>query len=426
MATTVGMPRAGISVESCIIGQWKKAPGDKVSVGEVLFDYETDKAAFECESTAEGTLLECFFQEGDEVPCLVAVCAIGEPGEDVSALRPGESGGGVELDAAITPAEPVIEAAPAIATSAPVISGAKAQGISPRARKMAEELGVNPELATPTGPRDRVIVRDVIQLAESGKIGEGFGGRTFGGPAASQAAIVPGGAEYTDEKFSKIRKTIAVGMLKSLTEMAQVTHHHSFDASAILAFRKDCKAGGESMDTAGITLNDMVLYAVSRTLLIHPDLNAHLLNGDTLRRFAGVHLGVAVDTPRGLMVPTIYNADQMTLAELSRQTKELAAMCQSGSISPDLLQGGTFTVSNLGTLGVEQFTPIVNPPQVAILGVAGMTTRVRAGADGGVVPYEAMGLSLTYDHRAVDGAPAAKFARDLCNNLAQFNLMLTR
>jgi len=426
MATTVVMPRAGISVESCIIGQWKKAPGDKVSVGEVLFDYETDKAAFECESTVEGTLLECFFQDGDEVPCLVAVCAVGEPGEDVSALRPDESGGEVEAGAAMAPEEPVVEAVPAPASTAPMTSGAKAQGISPRARKMAEELGVDPEYATPTGPRSRVIERDIVQLAESRKTGEGFGGRTFGELAASQAAIVPASVEYTDETFSKIRKTIAAGMVKSLTEMAQVTHHHSFDASAIQAFRKACKAGGESMDTAGITLNDMVLYAVSRTLLDHPDLNAQLLNGDTLRRFTGVHLGVAVDTPRGLMVPTIFNADQMTLAELSRQTKELAAMCQSGNINPDLLQGGTFTVSNLGIFGVEQFTPIVNPPQVAILGVAGMSTRVKTGADGGIVPYEAMGLSLTYDHRAVDGAPAAKFAKDLCNNLAQFSLMLAR
>jgi len=425
MATTVVMPRAGISVESCIIGQWKKAPGDKVFVGEVLFDYETDKAAFECESTAEGTLLECFFQEGDEVPCLVAVCAVGEPGEDVSALRPGESGGD-EAAEAMAPAESVMESAPVAAVSAPAASGVSAQGVSPRARKMAVELGVDPTLATPTGPRNRVIARDVVQLVESGRIGEGFGGRTFGEPVASQVTTAPAGVEYTDETFSKIRKTIAAGMVKSLTEMAQVTHHHSFDASAILAFRKECKAGGESMDTAGITLNDMVLYAVSRTLLTHPDLNAHLLNGNTLRRFTGVHLGVAVDTPRGLMVPTIRNADQMSLAEISREIKELAAMCQSGNISPDLLQGGTFTVSNLGALGVEQFTPIVNPPQVAILGVAGVTTRVKSDEDGNIAAYQAMGLSLTYDHRAVDGAPASRFAKDLCDNLAQFSLMLTQ
>jgi len=116
----------------------------------------------------------------------------------------------------------------------------------------------------------------------------------------------------------------------------------------------------------------------------------------------------------------------MSLAEISREIKELAAMCQSGNISPDLLQGGTFTVSNLGALGVEQFTPIVNPPQVAILGVAGVTTRVKSDEDGNIAAYQAMGLSLTYDHRAVDGAPASRFAKDLCDNLAQFSLMLTQ
>jgi len=420
------MPRAGISVESCIIGQWKKQPGDKVSMGEVLFDYETDKAAFECESTAEGTLLECFFEDGDEVPCLVAVCAIGEPGEDVSGLRPGEAdSGGAEPEAA-----PAADVAPVAETTTPatVTAGANIQGVSPRARKAAEELGVDPTQASPTGPRDRVIVRDVEAFAQSLKTGDGFGGRTFGEMVAPQATATaaPVDVEYVDEKFSKIRKTIAAGMMKSLSEMAQLTNHHSFDASAILAYRRACKAGGETMGTETITLNDMVLYAVSRTLLAHPDLNAHLLNGDTMRRFTGVHLGVAVDTPRGLMVPTIFNADKMTLAQISQTTKELAAMCQSGNISPDLLQGGTFTVSNLGVLGVEHFTPIINPPQVGILGVSGTTMRVKEGKDGTISTYQAMGLSLTYDHRAVDGAPASKFARDLCNNLAQFSLLLAR
>jgi len=416
------MPKAGISVESCIIGTWQKSVGDKVAVGEVLFDYETDKASFECESTAEGTLLECFFQSGDEVPCLLAVCAIGETGEDVSALRP--DGAETDAPAAEAPA-PVAAAEVPTTQAAPAPQASQnAQGSSPRARALADKLGLDLTLASPSGPRDRVIARDVEQLAEAAKTGTGFGGRVFDdapvtAPASASTAPV---ADYTDEKFSGIRKAIASAMKKSLTEMAQVTNHHSFDATTILNFRKTCKAG-EALGTDGITLNDMVLFAVSRTLLAHPDLNAHLLDGHTLRRFSGVHLGVAVDTPRGLMVPTIFNADKLSLKEISLKAKELAGMCLAGNISPDLLQGGTFTVSNLGTLGVEMFTPIVNPPQVAILGVCGTTTKVREGKNG-IETYQSMGLSLSYDHCAVDGAPASRFVRDLCNNLAQFNLLL--
>lgn len=420
MANVVVMPKAGISVESCIIGQWKKSPGDKVSMGEVLFDYETDKASFECESTAEGTLLECFYGDGDEVPCLTAVCAVGEAGEDVSSLRPdGAPAGEAAPEEAPAPTvQAVVETAPI-----PQSTERTAEGVSPRARGLAEKLRVNPTDASPTGPRGRVIVRDVEALADSGRTGRGIGGRTFGeeAPAAEPADVQV--SEYTDEKFTKIRKTIASQMHKSLAEMAQLTHHHSFDASGILSYRKNCKNGAETFGTGGISLNDMVMFGVVKTLKDHPDLNAHLIGGDTLRRFHNVNLGLAVDTPRGLMVPTIFGADKMSLKELSDKAKELAAMCQSGSINPDLLQGATFTVSNLGALGVEIFTPIINPPQVGILGVCGMTTRVRDGKDG-LETYKAIGLSLTYDHRAVDGAPASRFVKDLSNNLEQFGLLL--
>ena len=421
MAYVVVMPKAGISVESCIIGAWQKSVGEKVAVGEVLFDYETDKATFECESTVEGTLLACFFESGDEVPCLVAVCAIGEMGEDVSALRPNAtSDAKAEMPAVETPA-PIAEvemSAEAVGTA--LQENTSVQGSSPRARAMADKLGVDIARATPSGPRDRVIARDVVALAESMKTGTGFGGRVFDDSSVTTETVPV--ADYVDEKFSGIRKAIAAAMKRSLTEMAQVTNHHSFDASAILDFRKVCKQGAH-LDTDGITLNDMVLFAVSRTLRAHPDLNAHLLEGHTLRRFSAVHLGVAVDTPRGLMVPTIFNADQLSLREISQKVKELASMCQAGNISPDLLQGATFTISNLGTLGVEMFTPIINPPQVAILGVCGMSTKVREG-ENGIETYPSMGLSLTYDHCAVDGAPASRFMHDLSSKLAQFHLLL--
>ncbi len=430
VAQAVLMPKAGISVESCIIGSWKKNVGDSVKVGDILFDYETDKAVFECESTAEGTLLDIFYQSGDEVPCMMPVCAVGNPGDDTASLRG---------DAPVAEAAPAVEAALAAAAvvEAPAAAtGEKGAKISPRAKKMAASLHVDASQATPTGPNGRVIARDIERLAAECKTGTGIGGRVFEGAAAPAAAPAAAAApapapapaaaeaEYTDEKFTKIRKTIASSMMASLQNMAQLTHHHSCDASQIMALRKIYKEKGEALGLNGISINDLVLFAVSRTLKQHPDMNAHLINGDTMRRFKPVHLGVAVDTPRGLMVPTIFNADTKSLAEISKEAKELAAMCKAGNISPDLLTGATFTVSNLGSVGVEMFTPIINPPQTGILGVCGITTRVRNGKDGSIETYPAMGLSVTYDHRAVDGAPASRFARDLGKNLENIQLLM--
>lgn len=416
MANAVIMPKAGITVESCIIGNWVKKVGDEIKVGDILFTYETDKASFECESTEEGTLLEIFYQDGDEVPCLMNVCAVGKPGDDCAALRPADAAPTAE--AVPAPVEEV-KAAPAVAETAPVAT-ASAEGktaISPRAKKLAERAGVDAALATPTGPNGRIIERDVRTLMDN--------------PAAAKVAeVTPVAAptvaeeEYTDVKFSGIRRAISKSMHTSLSTMAQLTHNASFDATAILNYRKQLKAvGGEC---AGITLGDMVLFAVSRTLKNHPDLNAHMLDDSSIRLFNHVNLGVAVDTPRGLMVPTIPHADEMSLLEISQATKELAAACREGNISPDKLTGGSFTVSNLGSLGIESFTPVINPPQTGILGVCTTIDRVRKTADGSIEIYPAMVLSLTYDHRAVDGAPASRFLKELGENLANFTALLAK
>ena len=244
-------------------------------------------------------------------------------------------------------------------------------------------------------------------------------------PAAAPVAEkgVPCDDSYT-EPMTNMRKVIARGMTTSLSTMAQLTHNTSFDATAILNYRKVLKAA--EGEVSGITLGDIVLYAVSRTLLNHPDLNANMLDDNNIRLFKHVNLGVAVDTPRGLMVPTIFHADEMSLLEISKAVKDLAAQCREGSISPDLLTGGSFTVSNLGNLGVESFTPVINPPQTGILGVCGTTDRVRRGKDGNIEIYPAMGLSLTYDHRAVDGSPAARFQKELCQNLENFTTLLAK
>ncbi len=411
MANAVIMPKAGITVESCIIGTWEKKVGDAVKVGDILFTYETDKASFECESTEEGTLLEIFFNDGDEVPCLVNVCAIGNEGDDCSALRPDSAASEEAAPVVEEKKEEVKVEAVAVSTA---VEGEKS-AISPRAKKLAERTGVDASLATPTGPNGRVIERDVRNLIDN--------------PAVAKAAAVVAAAaapevEFEDVKFSGIRRAISKSMTTSLSTMAQLTHNTSFDATAILKYRKQLKAS--EGDCAGITLGDIIMYAVSRTLLNHPDLNAHMLDDNNIRLFKHVHLGFAVDTPRGLMVPTIFNADQKSLLEISKEVKALAAECREGNISPDKLTGASFTVSNLGNLGVESFTPVINPPQTGILGVCGTIDRVKKGKDGEIAIYPAMGLSLTYDHRAVDGTPAAKFQKELAQNLENFTVLLAK
>lgn len=443
MATPVLLPRQGQSVESCIIGEWLKKPGDPVKAGEILFTYETDKAAFEEEAKADGTLLAVFFKEGDDVPVLTNVAVIGEPGESFAEFDP-KGAGPAEAKKEEKQAEPqkAEESAPIAARSAE-----SAAAVSPRARNAAERLGVDPLAAAPTGPHGRVIERDVTALARSGprataaavadmisgrlSQGTGLGGRITSFDAAMAASAsapsagtvsAPEAVEFEDVKLPNIRKVIAKSMMQSLSTLAQLTHNSSFDATAVLEYRKQLKKAAEKMETPNITLNDIMIYAVSRVLLNHRDLNAHYLD-DRMRYFKHVHMGIAVDTPRGLLVPTLFNADTKSLTEIAVEAKQLAKAAQEGSISPDLLAGGTFTISNLGTLGIESFTPIINPPQTGILGVDCIIERVRT-VDGQITVYPAMGLSLTYDHRAVDGAPASRFLMDLRNALENFTALL--
>ncbi len=405
-ARAVIMPKAGITVESCIIGEWLKKVGDQIKVGDVLFTYETDKASFECESTEEGELLAIFFEDGEEVPCMENVCAIGPKGEPTDCLRPG---------AEVAAASVEVAAAPAAEVAAPVAQAVSGAPVSPRAAKLAKAAGVDATQAVGTGPDGRIIERDIQKLIAEGVTAPKT---TAAAPAAQDEPA------YKDVKFSGIRRAISKSMHTSLSTMAQLTHNTSFDATNILNYRKQLKAmGGEY---AGITLGDIILYAVSRTLLNYPDLNANMLDDNSIRLFSQVNLGVAVDTPRGLMVPTIVGADKMSLLEISKAVKELAAECRDGAINPDKLSGGSFTVSNLGNMGVESFTPVINPPQTGILGVCGTIDRVRKGADGSIQIYPAMGLSLTYDHRAVDGTPAAKFQKELGQNLENFTTLLAK
>ena len=435
MANVVIMPRQGQSVESCIITTWQKHPGDKVEVGDILFSYETDKSAFDEPAQVAGTMLALLANEGDVVPCLDPVCIIGAEGEDISALMKKAD------DETVAPTEEKAaeEVRPAVEAAATVSEDAERVFISPRARHLALKTGCDLSKVTPTGPHGRIIERDVNKALDAGftttsdRIEAFLAGtlaaeeeapaaaevkeevRTVAAPAADDMRA------YDEEPFSNVRKVIAKSMHASLTEMAQLTLNSSFDATNLLAYRKKLKENGEAIGLSKITINDMILYAVARILPNYPEINANVVD-NTFRKFRHANVGMAVDTERGLLVPVLFGAENMTLAALSAQTKVLAGKAREGKLSPDEMSGGSFTVSNLGSMGVESFTPVINPPQTAILGVCCTVNRLKA--DGSV--YPAMGLSLTFDHRAVDGAPAAKFLKELCDALANFDLLLAK
>jgi len=405
MATAVIMPKQGQSVETCIITKWFRKKGDMVSSGDILFSYETDKASFDLESPVEGILLEIFFGDGAEVPVLVNVAVVGKNGEQTDSFNPAIPPS-IASTASEVAATPVTEAA--IKNAMISENHDNKIRISPRAKKMANEKGVDYNSLPGTGPNGRIIARDI----EKGISGEFIDTKVF------QTT----GSDFTEQPLSNVRKLIAKAMISSLQNSAQLTHHMSADVRFLLEARQIIKIKLASDKTQqDITLNDMVCWCVIKALGKFPEANSHFLE-DHITTFNKVHLGLAVDTPRGLMVPSVRNVSDMDLVKLSRELKSAAEACKRGNINPELIKStsATFTVSNLGNYGVEMFTPVVNLPQVAILGVCTIIHRPANIGNNtfGFVPY--IGLSLTYDHRAIDGGPATLFLKEIKDQIEAF------
>ena len=459
MAQVVVMPQLGNTVESCLITSWLVAVGDVVDANTLLCEIETDKSAMEVPSGVAGTVLALLAAEGDEVPVKQAIAVVGEPGENIeevlagAGLPPATTGEAGEVDESPVAAERVA----ASTEAAPVAPGAalahatdgEPTGVSPRARGLAAEQGIAAGQLAGTGPGGRVIARDVEAAIAAGPaltagaraeasgfvpgaVGTGIGGRvtradlageatsvtTASAPAAPSSREFPG--EVTETPLKGIRKVIAERMMNSLATSAQLTYTATAPAAGLLALRKRLK-NADDPELAGVTIGDLVGYATVKTLAKHPVINAHLTGG-VLRSFAHVHLGMAVDTPRGLLVPTLRFADTLTLRQFSVLSKQLANDAIGGSISPDLLSGASFTVSNLGSFGIESFTPLLNVPQVAILGVDAIFPRAVINPDGSVGAEQRIGFSLTADHQVIDGADAARYLRDLCAAIADIDL----
>ena len=463
MAHILIMPRQGNTVESCIITDWKVKEGDTVTQETTVCEVETDKASFEVPAGAAGTVLKLLYKSGDDVPVLKPIAVIGASGENWEETISGnrESGSKAQQIAVEERQQtPIPGSQPSFLTPNSPLP------ISPRARNLAEKEKVTVTFSG-SGPGGRVIERDVMaalqnrpaltaaaKAAGQGTVpaaGSGLGGRVTAADMASNAAAgrqpsfpaphFPPPDTFTETPIKGIRKIIADRMFKSLAESAQFTINMSAPVSAqftinmsapaskLLSFRAAVKAQkglAEELALSEITINDLILFAAARTLPRFPFMNAHKI-GDTIRTFERLHLAVAVDTPRGLMVPVIRNADLLSLAQISSEAKRLAAACQNGAANPDELTGSTFTVSNLGNLGVTSFTPVINAPEVAILGVCAIEMKPAAPTAGNPLPtnFEPhIGFSLTINHQAVDGAPAARFLKALCDAVANIDLLL--
>jgi pyruvate dehydrogenase E2 component (dihydrolipoamide acetyltransferase) len=463
------MPRQGNTVESCILVEWKVNEGDIVNEETLVCSVETDKAAFEVPAGAGGTVLKILRAAGDDVPVLEPIAVIGAAGENwqgqltvggantqetshkgTEAQRHGDEVKSTkdglssqikkEQDSSLESSLPAANRR----FDVPPCEINSEKAISPRARTLAEKEAL-PLPVPGTGPDGRIIERDIKTALENRPAltaaakaagptaipaaGTGIAGRVTAedleipklvSPAVNTAVPRP------PVPIKGIRKIISDKMHKSLAETAQFTLNASAPVSRLQEIRSRMKNSGEDFGLSKITVNDLILFAVSRVLPRFPYMNAHK-TGDTVNTFEHVSLSMAVDTPRGLMVPVIHNANSLPLAKISSEAKRLAAACQNGSAKPEELSGSTFTVTNLGSLGITSFTPILNFPEVAILGVCNIELKPAAQDESGnlppaLLPY--IGFSLTINHQVVDGAPAARFLKALCETIADIDLLL--
>jgi pyruvate dehydrogenase E2 component (dihydrolipoamide acetyltransferase) len=370
MATVIELPQLGNTVEECLVTRWFKQKGDVVRAGEAVAEIETDKATFEITASVDGTVLDTFVEAGAIVPVFTRLCVIGDAGESISS-------------------DLIAGAPPPVAP------------LSPRARRFAAEHDVDVRSLAGSGPGGRVLERDVQMAFE-----------------ASQAM------RSSDTRLSTTRQTIARRTRASLASTAQYTLHGWAPAGGLMAARARSKMSPQSDEISGhISVNHLVTFCLIRALKAHPAVNAQLVDGHLVEN-SQVHLAFACDTPRGLIAPVIRDAQQLSLANLAERMQDLANQAVRGTLGPDDLAGATFTISNLGALGVESFTPILNPPQVAILGVGAIHVRPLRTA-GGIDFIDAIGLSLTCDHQVIDGAPGARFLQALAQEIESVESILS-
>lgn len=408
MAEITEMPKLSDTMTEGVIASWHKKVGDSVEAGELLCEIETDKATMDFESFFDGILLYRGGDEGEAVGLGSLLAIIGEKGEDISGiLEEYKNKAGGKEEPAPEPAKAEVVAAPAAApaTAAAVVSAAPAVSTngdgrmkaSPLAKSMAKEKGFDLNLITGSGEGGRIIKRDIEAYETSGAAQQ----------QAAPVRVAVGQESHRDEKLSQMRKTIARRLADSKFTAPHFYLTMEIDMAKTWESRKDLNA----VSPVKISFNDIIVKAVAAALRQHPKVNASFL-GDTVRYYDHVHIGVAVAVDEGLIVPVIRFADTLGLSQIATTTRELAGRARERKLQPEEWQGNTFTISNLGMYGIEEFTAIINPPDACILAVGGIQDKpvVR---DGQIVPGKVMKVTLSCDHRVVDGAVGSEFLRTL-------------
>ncbi len=408
MSTKVFMEALSPTMEEGRLVKWLKNEGDAVKSGELLAEVETDKAVMELSARGDGVLRKQMVAEGDTVAVGALVGIIAGKDEDISSLLVGApvaaaAPAAPEAPAAAavapaTPATPAAAPAPKAVPAAPAVTGRVRT--SPLARRLAGEQGIDLGTVQGSGPAGRIIKRD-IEAALSG------GGAAATAPVAKRVAV--DGAEHHDESLTQIRKTIARRLAESIGPIPTFYLTAEFDLSRAAEMRAAAAELGEAYK---VSFNDIILKATAIALQQHPEVNAHWL-GDRIRYFSTVHLGMAVATDDGLIVPVIFNAEQKPMSEISAEAKVLAKKARERKLKPEEFTGSTFSVSNLGMMQIDQFTAIINPPEVGILAIGAIEDRVVGGADGGFEVRKKLRVTMSCDHRVVDGAVGAKFLQTL-------------
>ncbi len=405
MAYEVLMPQLGLTMEEGTVSQWIKHEGDEVKTGDVIVEITTDKLTNEVASEHDGVLLKIVAQEGEDIPVKGLLAYIGQPGEAVG-------------DAPAAPAAaPAAEAAPAAvaapaAAPAPVAANGKRIRISPLARKTAAKMGVDYSGIAGTGPSGRIVVKDILAAAEAQKNAPAAAPAAAAAPAKKEAPKA--GLELmegdTVVKLTGMRKVVAERMLASHTEIPPVTQNIKVDVTELMKFRKMLLAETGKK----YSVNDLVLKAIAKCLTQHPEILVSFdeANHQIIQR-KHVNIGMAVALDAGLITPVIRDADKMGLDTLSATAKDLAARAKENKLTADEYKGSTITVSNLGMFGIETFTPIINQPDSVIVGVCAIEDELQMDDEGKLSKHQVMRLSVTLDHRTLDGAVVAKFEMDL-------------
>jgi pyruvate dehydrogenase E2 component (dihydrolipoamide acetyltransferase) len=423
MATEVVLPRLGLTQEEGTILRWLKPEGSRVGKGEPLFEVMTDKATLEVEAPASGVVLKILVAEGGTVPVATPIALIGEPGDAVPAVPapaplPASGGPPPAAAAAIAGAPVPGEALPGRAPEGRI-------RISPRARALAESQRIDVRTLVGTGPDGRIIERDVQQAVAARAAGAVQAAGVDSIPAASaapQSLPAHPARQMPAHAAARMRGIIARRMLESLQTTAQLTLTTEVDMEETVRLRNEVGPELERREGVHVTYTDLIVRAAAVALREHQAINASW-EGEGVRRHAEIHIGVAVALEEGLVVPVVRHADRASIAQIAAAIRDLSERARSMRLRPDEMAGHTFTVTNLGMFDVDAFTPVLNLPEAAMLGVGRLHRRPVAAGDRAEI-HTTMVLSLTFDHRVVDGAPAAQFLQRLKHILEHPYLLL--